>query len=295
MTRQNLPQFDHLWEYVEYWNNKDPSFPAVRYKDQTISSQEFQLDSDHLAQSLLEIGLDKGDRIVTVLPPIPEYVVLLIAANKIGAIVVPMDIRYRHADFIRLIPQIDPVLIISIISNDKTNFQEMLIQLIEEGKISQHVQFLFLGQPTFGRNYYDLFKTENHLQKELEERKNQLTKDDDFLIVWTGGTTGFPKAAILTNNNFVRMCLLENDILRDGLVLRGITGRVKYLANLPVSHVGGSVELLGVGVIGGYETIIHDRWSSTKTLETIHKEKINVLLAAPTMYRIMMTHKKFKS
>lgn len=295
MDESKLPDLNFLWEYVEYWSKEDSSFPAIRFKDQTITSRQLQQDSDQLAQALLRIGIAKGDRIVTVLPAQPEYVILLIAANKIGAIVVPMDVRYRYADFIRLIPQIDPMLIISIIKNDKVNYQELLKRLIDENSISQYVQFLFLGQTAFGQNYSDLFKTEYNLQKELGQRKDRLTKHDDFLIIWTGGTTGFPKAAILTNNNFVRMCILENNILKEGLALKGVTGRVKYLANLPVSHVGGSVELLGVGVIGGYELLIHDRWSSTKTLDTIQKEKINVLLAAPTMYRIMMTHENFAS
>ncbi|MCE7734710.1 MAG: acyl--CoA ligase, partial [Candidatus Heimdallarchaeota archaeon] len=212
MYESNLPDLDFLWEYVEYWSKEDSSFPAIRFEDQIISSRQLQKDSDQLAQALLRIGIAKGDRIVTVLPPQPEYVTLLIAANKIGAIVVPMDVRYRYADFIRLIPQIDPMLIISIIENDKVNYQELLKRLIDENSISPYVQFLFLGQTGFGQNFYDLATTEYNLQKELDQRKNRLTKHDDFLIIWTGGTTGFPKAAVLTNNNFVRMCILENNI-----------------------------------------------------------------------------------
>ncbi|MHA2275239.1 MAG: class I adenylate-forming enzyme family protein, partial [Candidatus Kariarchaeaceae archaeon] len=266
-----------------------------RFEKRTISSRELENKSEHLAMALINLGISKGDRIVTVLPPTPEYAILLVAASKIGAILVPMDVRYRHTDFIRLIPQIEPMLIVSILGDDQVNFQQLLKQLIDEDLLSQYVRLLFLGFSSLGDNYYDLYDTEYDLHKELVEKKNRLTKDNDLLIIWTGGTTGFPKAAILTNSNVVEMCIVENDVLKDGLELRESTGRTKLLANLPVSHVGGSVELIGVGIVGGYELIIHNRWSSTKTLEAIQQEKISVMLAAPTMYRIMMTHERFDS
>ncbi|MHA2031915.1 MAG: class I adenylate-forming enzyme family protein, partial [Candidatus Kariarchaeaceae archaeon] len=295
MTDTRLPRFDFFWEYVQYWAKEDPKFPAIRFEKRTISSRELENKSEHLAMALINLGISKGDRIVTVLPPTPEYAILLVAASKIGAILVPMDVRYRHTDFIRLIPQIEPMLIVSILGDDQVNFQQLLKQLIDEDLLSQYVRLLFLGFSSLGDNYYDLYDTEYDLHKELVEKKNRLTKDNDLLIIWTGGTTGFPKAAILTNSNVVEMCIVENDVLKDGLELRESTGRTKLLANLPVSHVGGSVELIGVGIVGGYELIIHNRWSSTKTLEAIQQEKISVMLAAPTMYRIMMTHERFDS
>jgi acyl-CoA synthetase (AMP-forming)/AMP-acid ligase II len=294
MSTERIPQFDFLWEYVRYWSKEDPRFPAIRFGKQKITSRELEERSEHLAMVLINLGISKGDRIVTILPPTPEYAILLIAANKIGAVVVPMDVRYRHTDFIRLIPQIEPMLIVSILGDDEVNFQKLLKQLIDEDLISQYVRLLFLGYSKMGDNYYDLYNTEYDLQKELDEKKARLTKEDDLLIIWTGGTTGFPKAAILTNHNVVRMCIVENEVLRDGLESRGSSGRTRILANLPVSHVGGSVELICLGIVGGYELLIHDRWSSTKTLETIDGEKIEVMLAAPTMYRIMMTHDNFQ-
>lgn len=289
------PELTYFWEYVKYWSEKNPIFPAVRHNDNIISGQELDSKSIQLAQALIHLGIEKGDRIVTVLPPIPEYVILMTAASQIGAILVPMDLRYRHTDFIRLIPTIEPKLIISVVKDAKVNFKEMLDQLQMEKPELQTVKYLFLDEDDSDSSYYNLFSTEYKLNKELENRKNDLDKHDDFLIIWTGGTTGFPKAAILTNNNVVRMCIIEDNILKSGLELRGETGRTKILVNLPVSHVGGSVELIGVGIVGGYEMLIHDRWSATRTLETIQIEKLSVCLAAPTMYRIMMAHKEFDS
>ena len=140
----------------------------------------------------------------------------------------------------------------------------------------EDIKILFIDNTNEDSSYNDLIGKKYNLDKELEDRQNNQNKNDDFLIIWTGGTTGFPKAAILTNNNVVRMALLESNIIKNGLELRGETGRIKILANLPVSHVGGSVELMGVAIIGGFEMIIHSKWSSTRTLETIQNEKLSL-------------------
>ncbi|MCH8907427.1 MAG: acyl--CoA ligase [Candidatus Heimdallarchaeota archaeon] len=293
MASDSIPEFEYLWQYVDYWAEIDPDFPALRFNDQQISSFELKERSSKIADVLIHLGVERADRIVTILPAAPEYALLLIACNRIGAIIVPMDVRYRRADFIRLIPKIEPKLIISIVQDDKVSFSEILVKLKDAEKTLQNVKILFLGDSIHGQNYFGLEKIVPSRQEEQDRRMKEQSKTDDLIIVWTGGTTGFPKAAVLSNHNFVRMCIVENDVIKAGLSTRGIFGRIKYLSNLAVSHVGGSVELIGVGLIGGYELLIHNKWSSTKTLETIQKESLHVLLAAPTMYRIMMRHKDF--
>ncbi|MCE7736087.1 MAG: acyl--CoA ligase, partial [Candidatus Heimdallarchaeota archaeon] len=217
------------------------------------------------------------------------------AANKIGAIIVPMDVRYRHADFINLIPGMNPSLIISLIADDKVNFRNILKELKLEFDELKEVPVFYLGDEQNKNNYYNLIDINLTNDDELTERQSSLYNDDNSLIIWTGGTTGLPKAALLSNKNIVRMCILENRFIRDVLTRNGINERTKMLANLPVSHVGGIVEILGVGIVGGYEIIMHDRWSASKTLKTIHKEAIPFYLGAPTMYRLMMKNEKIES
>ncbi len=294
-----IPDLLYFWQYVEYWAKIDPKFPSMRYNDDIITCEEFEDQTDQLAKALLHLGIEKGDRIVTVLPPIPEYMLILVAANKIGAITVPMDVRYRHTDFINLIPTLEPKMIVSIIEisthDDKVNFKDLLKSLTSEVPELSECIFVFLGESDFGHNFEDLLANTYSNDEELNSRKISLDEDDVVLIIWTGGTTGLPKAAMLTNKNIVRMCVLENIFIQKILNQKGVSGRTKLLANLPVSHVGGTVELLGVGIVGGREIIIQDRWSATGTLKTIQDEKIAFYLGSPTMYRMMMAQETFPS
>ena len=186
-------------------------------------------------------------------------------------------------------------MVISLIDDDKVNFETLLVKLREEIPLLQDTNFVFLGDSRHGLNFQELLNQELNNVTELENRKKSQTKEDDVLIIWTGGTTGFPKAVLLSNKNIIRMCVLEDEVIRKVLLSKGVVGRTKMLANLPVSHVGGAVEILGVGVVGGHEIILHDRWSSTMTLKTFQDERIPFYLGAPTMYRIMMSHDQFNS
>ncbi|MHA2502761.1 MAG: class I adenylate-forming enzyme family protein, partial [Candidatus Kariarchaeaceae archaeon] len=292
MEARRIPEFEFIFQYIDHWAATDPDMVLIRFGDRNITAAQLKQEAEQLAQALLDLGLQQGDRILTIVPPLPEYCTLLVAANMLGLLVVPMDVRYQPTDFQRLLPKIEPALVISIVEDTRVSFADMIAQLQQNGILQADVPVVFLeGEQT----YIDLISKQYNRQNELLERKAIQSKFNDLLVIWTGGTTGFPKAAVLTNHNFVRMCIVEYEVLSQALALRGISGRFTYLANLPVSHVGGSVELLGVGMIGGLDMIIHERWSSTRTLQTIQDASLPIMLAAPTMYRIMMTHSEFDS
>ena len=96
-----IPKLKSYWQYVEYWASIEPQFPALREDNRTVTSKEFNETTDQLAMAFIKIGVRKGDRIATILPSGINYVLTLIAAGKIGAIVVPLDVKFRIADLNR--------------------------------------------------------------------------------------------------------------------------------------------------------------------------------------------------
>ncbi|MHA1194291.1 MAG: AMP-binding protein, partial [Promethearchaeota archaeon] len=96
-----IPKLDYLWQYVHHWASIDPEFPFIKFKWKKYNAQQFADAIDHLAEAFLSLGVKKGDTIVTIIPMIMEYPLIYLAANSIGAICVPMDVRFRSADFQR--------------------------------------------------------------------------------------------------------------------------------------------------------------------------------------------------
>jgi len=281
-----IPNLKQLWDYPEYWAEKYPDLPIIRFKKKTITNKEFNKASDQLAKAFLSMGLNKGDTIVTMLPTIPEYILTFIAASKIGAITIPMDINYKKADLIRLIPHSNPKIIVSINKFGKTRISDMLKELsLEFGDI----KYVIVGKSNFGISFEEILDKNYDLDKELSDTKKSQNEDEDILVIWTGGTTGIPKAVLLSHKNIVSMAQLEYQKIAEAHMTFELKDRMKFLVNLPVSHVGGTQELICTSLIGNCEMIIQAQWSPFDSLSAIKKYNISWIGGVPTMFKIYLS------
>lgn len=283
-----VPKFDFLWSYVDHWGRVDPQFPAVQYRGRTYPARALSEITDRLAGALLEMGVRKGDRIVTILPSNPEYVITFVAANKIGAITVPMDVRYRRSDLSRFIPHVGPKVIVSLNGAGDNDILAALKELSREPEF-EGITYLMTEPGDFGDSFYSVLNRERLPETDLERAKADQDPGEGALIIFTGGTTGVPKAALLSHRNVALMCYLEENFLTGILRNRGVVGNIKTLAALPPSHVGGTVELIGTALVGRYEMHLLERWSPLEVLQTIQDEKIQFIGGVPVTYAILLS------
>ncbi len=284
-----IPKLNRLWKYVEYWAEIEPNFPTIRFgKHRIITAREFNEKTDHLAKIFSNMGISKGDSIVTILPTTPEFIFTFIAASKIGAITIPMDKEYKKADFKLLIPHSNPKVIITIDKWEKNKIADNLNEIKED---LGDIRYLLVGKHELGENFEDLIAKEYPFERELKEFKENQNSSDTILVVWTGGTTGTPKAVELTHHNIIEMCYIEYLKIIEWLQLKGTvkTSRNTHLVNLPVSHVGGTVELLGTGIIGGLEMIVQASWSPWDALKAMKEHHIPFMGGVPTMFKILLS------
>ncbi len=280
MDESNLFSY---WHYVEYWGSVDADFPSLRQEKRLVTAGEFQERTDQLALGFLELGVKKGDRIISILPNGIDYVFTLIAAGKVGAIIVPLDIKFRTADLRRFFSHAQPRVIVSITQSDDFDVAASLRELTSE---LDDTKIVLLGSKEFGFSFDEIFSTKPNLEKELNEAKQNQTKDDGALIIFTGGTTGKPKAALLSHWNMALMSKIEFQYLFGRFEEKD---RPKLLAPLPPSHLGGTVEFLGSGIVGGTEMILLDTWSPRRVLEITQEEKLIALGGVPTMLAIILS------
>ena len=281
-----IPRLDSYWRYVEYWSSVDPEFPALREGDRTVSSKEFQEITDQLAKAFISLGVKKGDRIVSILPCSIDYIFTLIAAGKIGAILVPMDVKFRIADLKRFLSHAKPKVIVAF---SKAGDHDIIESLKALGPEFDGIKKVLVGSSEFGASFEDLLAMQLDLDEELKAAKLDQNKDDGALVIFTGGTTGVPKAALLSHENMTLMSYIDVVSMNKLLAPHGITGRIKTIASLPPSHVGGTVEVIGSGIVGGLEMILMDRWSPHSVLEVTEREKIPCIIGVPTMFAILLS------
>ncbi len=282
-----IPKFDFLWQYVEYWAEKDPEFPLIKFKWKKLNAREFKNKVNHLAEALIDMGVKKGDRIVTILPMILEYVLIYIASISIGAICTPMDVRFRPADYRRFIKHTGPKVIFLIGKARGYNIAKTIKELSSE--FNPTINYRIVGRDEFGDPFEDLFEKTYNLSAELEKTRLKLNPNDGALIIFTGGTTGVPKAALLSQRNIANASYLESTYIGERLESIGVKPRFKFLVNLPPSHVGGSVEILATGLAGGNELILQEQWNPYAVLRATQKMKIPIIGGVPTMFAIILS------
>ncbi len=282
-----IPKLDYLWQYIHYWASIDPEFPFLKFKWKKLNATELADTIDHLAEAFLSLGVKKGDTIITILPMILEYPLIYLAANSIGAICVPMDVRFRPADYRRFIPHINPKLIF-LIGKARGYDIAMTIQELQP-EINLEIKYFMIGKDEFGTPFETLLETDYGLSEELKLRRNELNPNDGALIIYTGGTTGVPKAAMLTHKNIAHASYLEASYINEKGTPLGLKPRFKMINNFPPSHVGGSVEIMGTVIAAGCEIILQEQWNPYNVLRAIKKWKLQLIGGVPTMYAIMLS------
>jgi acyl-CoA synthetase (AMP-forming)/AMP-acid ligase II len=281
-----IPKFTSYWQYVKFWSKQDPDFPSLREGDRIITAKDFEEITDQLAKAFIHMGVQKGDRIATILPSGIDYVLTMIAAGKINAILVPLDVKFRVADLERFLSHSNPKVLVALPQVDDFDVVQTLKSL---GSNFDDIQKVLVGSSDFGTSFQDLLEKPLELDEELIAAKKDLHKDDGALIIFTGGTTGVPKAALLSHENMTLMSHIEGEYFNKFVEPYGITGRWKTVAALPPSHVGGTVECIGAPICFGLQILLYNTWSPVEYLEVIQKEKIPFIGGVPTMLAIILS------
>ena len=282
----DIPQFHSYWKYVEYWSAVDPEFPTLREGERVITAGAFEERTDQLAQALIHLGVKKGDRVATILPSGIDYVLTMIAAGKVNAVLVPLDVKFRVADLRRFLSHAEPKVLIGLPKVDDFDVAQTLKELDPE---FDPMEKILVGSAEFGKSFADLLEMPFDLESELKAAKLDQDKDDGALIIFTGGTTGVPKAALLSHENMTLMSHIEGQSFTGFVEPYGITGRIKTIAALPPSHVGGTVECIGAPIVTGMEILLYNTWSPVEYLEVIQREKIPFVGGVPTMLAILLS------
>lgn len=282
-----IPKLDYLWQYIHHWASVNPKFPFIRFKWKKYNAKQFEDTIDHLAEAFLSLGIKKGDTIVTVLPMIMEYALIFLAANSIGAICVPMDIRFRRADYRRFIPHVEPKLVFLIGKARGYDIANTIQELRSE--FNSNIKYYMIGKDDFGTPFEILLEKDYGLKTEVNKRREELELDDGALIIFTGGTTGVPKAALLTHRNISHASYLEASYIHDKGVPLGLKPRFKMINTFPPSHVGGSVEILGTIIVAGCEIVLQEQWNPYNILRATRKWKLQLIGGVPTMFAITLS------
>jgi fatty-acyl-CoA synthase/long-chain acyl-CoA synthetase len=216
------------------------------------------------ANGLLGLGVKKGDRVAIVAENCHQYFEFLFAAAKIGAPAVCINYRFSTEQLSKIMKISTPKVIVV-----EGSLKDMIEALRPE--LSSVEKYIGLGSS----HGYDVDFDTLVLTSSNKEPVIEISEDDPCTICFSSGTTGEPKAAVITHKNRIATCIQ--------LVLAHSATRDKvFLASMGLYAAASHQFLLGYAFVGG--TIVIINFAAEDYLEAIQKERVNVIQTNHTFY-----------
>lgn len=241
---------------------------ALVCDDSRMTFGELEVIVGRVAAGLRALGVAKGGRVAFLLPNCPEYVVLLLAVAKIGAIGVPLNIREAapELEFILNDCQAEALICSAELANGLPDLAGTpVLRVIETIDLGSERPFAAITEDI----------------SEDQTGEEQVDEQDLAIILYTSGTTGHPKGALLSHVNIVHSVLQY----RHGF---GLSAGDRGILAVPLSHVTGLVALtlLMVNVKGAL--IIMREFKADRFVDLAVAERMTFTLLVPAMFALCL-------
>ncbi|GGC82291.1 class I adenylate-forming enzyme family protein [Chelatococcus reniformis] len=248
-----------------------PDRVALVCGDLRVTYRELDAKVERIARNLVHAGLKKGDRLALLLGNGVEFVYAMLAATRAGLISVPMNIRQK-------LPEVEFVLKQCGTSGIIYDAEyEANVPTRETVPTLRHIYAVGEGR---GKSFTSLYADSEPAPFP------GVTEEDTFCLLYTSGTTGKPKGAMLTHVSTIHSLLHY----QGGFELAD--GATALLA-VPASHVTGLVGIILTAIRVAGTTVIQRDFKARQFIELASQEKINFTIAVPAIYNLLLLDPDF--
>ncbi|MEL6945635.1 MAG: class I adenylate-forming enzyme family protein, partial [Bacteroidota bacterium] len=252
-------------DWFSKWSVYNPNKIAIK-EQETDRTFSFQLLNDLANQVshyfITKYAIGKGDRVAVLAENCVEYILLFAAAQKLGFILVPLNYRLSSAELDYLLQDADPKLLLL-----EKQFQEKIEQTAFSKTASHHFLLSEL-----------LLNIQDQSKNSI--KSSVIHPDDPIFILYTSGSTGFPKGAKYTHK-----MLFWNSINTSLSLVVNTESRA--INCMPPFHTGGWNVLTTPFLHHGGYTCLMKKFDALKLLQLIERECPTILFGVPTMMKMM--------
>jgi len=281
-----------LGEYLQRTAKRFPDRTALIFRDRVFTWRELAESVDRFALGLLDLGVEKGDRVGILFPNHPEFVIAYLATARIGAIHIPISVLFREKEITFISNHADVKALVAIGAFRDADFASILKDI--RPRLPEQTRVIVSGGAHPGQIPF-----ERLLEQDLSEKfgpdhldaaylpASGLVASDPVEIIYTSGTTGDPKGCLHTHDTTCRSSLAT-------IHLGGITEKDSWLMMCPMTHQLGLVLGNYTAVISGSSTTLLEMWNAPKALDEIERMRPTILIGVPTMLVDMLAQPDFK-
>ncbi|MGY1899888.1 acyl-CoA synthetase [Nocardia gipuzkoensis] len=255
-----------LGSWPERRSRMTPSAVAITTADRSVSYLQLHDRVSRAAEVLRQRGIRRGDRIAYLGPNHPAYLELLFAAGRVGAVFVPLNARSTAVEIGYLLEDSGARLLIYT-----ADFDGSVAGIADQG-------LLRVDGPG---GYEELLAAASGA--EIDE---PVGLEDVCLVMYTSGTTGRPKGAMLTHGNLTWNCvnvIIESDIAADEVALIAA----------PLFHAAALGMVCLPTLLKGGRVVLLEKFDPATVLDLIERERVTWMFGVPTMFDALADHERW--
>ena len=253
-----------------------PEKCAIVFEGCRRSFAELNERVNRLGSALMKLGVEKGDRVAMLQVNTSQCVEVYFAVAKIGAIYVPLNFRAKGAELTYMLNSSESNTI--LIGDRYVDLVKSIKPDLETVK-----NFISLDDKYDDMPYYeDLIR-----EGSPDDIYTEIGDNDTTILMYTAGTTGFPKGVMLSHNSF-SIYVLENVSPADPISEEG------NILTVPLYHVAG-IQAMMAAIYGGRTLVMERQFEPVEWMSLVQAEKANRAMMVPTMLKQLMDNPEFKN
>jgi len=263
----------NVGEWITKRTLNHPGRPFLKDEDgREFDNRMFNERVNRMAHALADLGIVKGERIAALMLNSSEFLEIFFACGKTGAIMVPVNFRLAAPELIYILRDSAPRALVY-----SSDFAEK-VQAIKAAGLAIARYFRHGGEKLAEDPPLAEFVSRFPVDEPVPV--SEVTDDDPLFIMYTSGTTGDPKGAVLSNGNVLFGAI-------HSLVGYGINHTYKSLVVAPLFHIGALVASATPVIYAGGSLLLQSFYNASEVIKLIQREKINYMFAVPVMFQVM--------
>ncbi len=244
--------------------------PVLVFEGRTTSYRQLNAEVNRIANAMIDAGIKKGDKIALIMKNSDEFVKVFYAIMKTGAVAVPVNFRLTASEINYILNDSDSVMAVF-----DSEFADVISKAAEGIDAIRHKVSAGASKKP-GQISLAEFRSTDDSNPDVD-----ISESDDAQILYTSGTTGRPKGALLDHHRVFHVGV-------NLMAMMAVTPEDRMIHLAPLFHCAELNLFMVLGTFVGCTQVIHKDFNPVDVLKAIEDHKITLFFGVPTMYNFLL-------